>query len=285
MDVVLEVCDTYLLDRVYAYLLPAFPQHAIPTTKLAANATLTSLLQQATTYVHEPSTRYLNLEPSVFAYMSQWSRDNIYRQCISLFSITWIFAIVLYFTVATASYLFVFDHENFKHPKYLKNQMKMEVWQSLSSFPTMALCTLFPFLMEVRGYSKMYDSSADGPGLWYDILQIPFFICFTDCFIYMIHRGLHHPLIYKHLHKAHHKWVVPTPFASHAFHPLDGFAQSIPYHVFPFLFPLSKFAYIGLFTFVNLWTVMIHDGEYATNNLVINGAACHTMHHLYVFAS
>jgi lathosterol oxidase len=26
---------------------------------------------------------------------------------------------------------------------------------------------------------------------------------------------------------------------------------------------------------------MIHDGEYATNSPVINGAACHTMHHLY----
>ena len=26
---------------------------------------------------------------------------------------------------------------------------------------------------------------------------------------------------------------------------------------------------------------MIHDGEYVANSPVINGAACHTMHHLY----
>jgi Delta7-sterol 5-desaturase len=145
----------------------------------------------------------------------------------------------------------------------------------------MAVLTAVAFTAEVRGYGKMYDTTAEGPGMWYNFLQFPFFILFTDLFIYWIHRGLHHPLVYKRLHKPHHKWIMPTPFASHAFHPLDGFAQSIPYHVFPFLFPLQKFAYIALFVFINIWTIMIHDGEYVANSPVINGAACHTMHHLY----
>jgi len=111
--------------------------------------------------------------------------------------------------------------------------------------------------------------------------QFPLFLMFTDCGIYWIHRGLHHPAIYKRLHKPHHKWIMPTPYASHAFHPFDGFAQSVPYHVFPFILPLHKFSYLVLFTFINIWTVMIHDGEYVANSPIINGAACHTMHHLY----
>lgn len=44
----------------------------------------------------------------------------------------------------------------------------------------------------------------------------------------------------QHLHKQHHTFKIPTPFASHAFHPLDGFLQSLPYHVYPFIFPLHK---------------------------------------------
>ena len=32
---------------------------------------------------------------------------------------------------------------------------------------------------------------------------------------------------------------------------------------------------------MQLWTVFIHDGEYVANGLILNGAACHTMHHLY----
>lgn len=191
-----------------------------------------------------------------------------------------VFGFLVYFIFASLSYYFIFDQETKKHPKYLKNQISMEIKQTLWSLPGMSLLTAPCFWAEVQGHSKLYDMTADGPGLWYNIVQFPFFIMFTDCFIYFIHRGLHHPLVYKKLHKPHHKWIVPTPFASHAFHPLDGFAQSIPYHVFPFIFPLQKWAYVVLFVFINIWTIMIHDGEYMSNNPIINGAACHTEHHI-----
>ena len=125
------------------------------------------------------------------------------------------------------------------------------------SMPIMAIFTAPCFLLEVRGYSRLYDAPVAAPFRLYNYLQFPFFIAFTDLCIYWIHRGLHHKAVYKTLHKAHHKWIMPTPFASHAFHPLDGFAQSVPYHVFPILFPLQKFAYIVLFVFINFWTIMI----------------------------
>lgn len=167
------------------------------------------------------------------------------------------------------------------------------------SMPFLAIFTAPCFLAEVRGYGKLYDAPSDAPFALYNYLQIPLFICFTDLCIYWIHRGLHHPRIYKTLHKPHHKWIMPTPYASHAFHPVDGFAQSVPYHIFPFIFPLQKFAYVALFIFINVWTIFIReppqsfritclltcictdDGEYVANSSIINGAACHSMHHLY----
>lgn len=85
-------------------------------------------------------------------------------------------------------------------------------------------------------------------------------------------------------HKPHHLWKIATPFASHAFHPVDGFMQSLPYHVYPFLFPLHKITYLGLYIFVNVWTISIHDGDYRVPRLlrhIINGSAHHTDHHLY----
>lgn len=51
--------------------------------------------------------------------------------------------------------------------------------------------------------------------------------------------------------------TVPTPFASHAFHPLDGYFQSIPYHLFPYIFPLHQKLFIGLFVFVNFWSIFV----------------------------
>lgn len=191
-----------------------------------------------------------------------------------------LFGILLYFIFASLSYWLVFDKKTMEHPKYLKNQITLEIKQTMAAMPLMSVCTAFLMLFEVRGWTKLYDVADDAPFPAYNWLQFPFFIMFTDFCIYWIHRWLHHPLIYKRLHKPHHKWIMPTPFASHAFHPLDGFAQSVPYHIFPFLFPLQKMAFVMLFVFVNFWTILIHDGEFVSDNPVVNGAACHSIHHL-----
>jgi lathosterol oxidase len=40
-----------------------------------------------------------------------------------------------------------------------------------------------------------------------DTHSAAFFLVFTDFCIYWVHRLEHHPSIYRHLHKRHHKWV------------------------------------------------------------------------------
>jgi len=56
-----------------------------------------------------------------------------------------------------------------------------------------------------------------------------------------------------------HRYVmpVPTPFASLAFHPLDGYSQSVPYHLVVFILPIHKWVYLGLFVIINLWTIVV----------------------------
>jgi lathosterol oxidase len=278
MDVVLEGLDTFLFDPIYASIFPAHTAAAFNGTNAVP---ADHLYKAASTWNFEPASQYLNFTPRKYAYMSSLHRDDWRRQLATLFVITWVFGLVIYYALATLSYVFVFDKATFDHPRYLKNQISLEIRQANKSLPIMAIFTAPLFLLEVRGYSKLYDSLDDAPVWWYNYLQFPLFLIFTDFCIYWIHRGLHHPLIYKHLHKPHHKWIMPTPYASHAFHPLDGYAQGLPYHLFPFLFPLQKLANVFFFVFVNVWTVLIHDGEYVSDNPIINGAACHTMHHLY----
>ncbi|KAK0668667.1 putative C-5 sterol desaturase [Cercophora samala] len=274
MDVVLEVCDQFLFDYMYQLVLPARLAPSGLTSQTFANGTSMS------TWQYKPATEYLHMTPSQAAYGSLWARDNMWRQGVSLFLILWIFGFLVYFVFASLSYLFIFDKKTFEHPKFLKNQIWLEIKQANEAMPIMALCTAPLLVAEVRGYGFLYDTLDEAPWPWWNWFQIPLFLFFTDFGIYWIHRGLHHPWVYKHLHKPHHKWIMPTPFASHAFHPLDGYAQSLPYHIFPFLFPLQKVAYVALFVFINFWTIMIHDGEYIANNPIINGAACHSIHHL-----
>lgn len=267
MDLVLEALDSFLLDKAYATILPA-------ATNTNTNTNATSPIESIKQY------EYTFFPPGEYVDKSAWSRDHMGRQAISLFLMAVFFAYLVYFLTGILSYAFVYDKRNFQHPKMLKNQMWLEIKQASTAIPIMTIFTVPWFVAEVRGHSFLYWDVNDY-SLWYLALQFPLYIMFTDMCIYFIHRWLHWPGVYKRLHKPHHKWIVPTPFASFAFHPMDGYLQSVPYHLFPFVFPLHKFSYLVLFAFVTIWTVMIHDGEYLANNPVINGSACHTIHHLY----
>ena len=271
MDVVLDVLDTFVFDRCYASLLP--DPFAIPSND--------TLSQQP--FLNHNVKVYYPLEPSQWAEASRWKRDNVTRQTISLFIIAWYiyptnpphrkfllynpltlnlnraFATLMYLLGSFAMYHFLWDKKLTQHPRYLRNQIRQEIQHGLTSIPVMAALTVPFFLAEIHGWSKLYDCTSEAPFWAWTYLQYPLFILFTDSGIYWIHRYEHHPLVYRWLHKPHHKWVVPTPFASYAFHPLDGWAQSLPYHVFPLLFPLQKGAYLGLFVFVTIWTVLIRE--------------------------
>ncbi|KAK9380795.1 uncharacterized protein V2V93DRAFT_369597 [Kockiozyma suomiensis] len=282
MDIVLEATDKYVFDSIYATLFPVpAAVHSVIQASVPSSELFEVLLKNLSlSYIPAEPYEFTLFPPGQEAYLSTVARSNVYRQTLSLFLITWFFGVALYFFFASLSFFFIFDKRSMEHPKFLKNQIRLEIHQALTAMPLMSLLTVPWFLAEIHGYGKLYWDPLEY-GKKYLYLQYPLFIAFTDFGIYPIHRGLHHPLLYKRLHKPHHKWIVPTPFASHAFHPVDGYLQSLPYHFFPFIFPLHKLAYLILFSFINIWTILIHDGEYITQNPAINGSACHTIHHLY----
>jgi len=220
-----------------------------------------------------------------YVYPAGWAPEDISRQYLSLCLLTTIGSYVLYLGLATLNYYFVFDHQLMQHPQFLKNQIRMEIKHATTSIPFMALLIAPLFVLETRGYSRMYmefDNTTIG---WLkEIASVLSIVMFTDCTIYWIHRSFHHRLLYKYIHKPHHKWKVPSPFASHALEPLDAMLQGFPYHIYVFLFPFNKVVWLGLFLVLNLWTISIHDGNNQLPEKLepfITGAVSHTIHHLY----
>lgn len=86
MDIVLEVIDTFVFDYVYAAILPARPA---PYDFLSGASNATYGGAAASTWRYQPASKYIGFEPREAAYLSSWQRDNLYRQFISLFLITW----------------------------------------------------------------------------------------------------------------------------------------------------------------------------------------------------
>lgn len=199
-------------------------------------------------------------------------RDSYGRQFLSLYMVTFLGAFAMYFILNTFIYFAWYDKERWgKHSRFLKNQVRREITLSLWSMPIMVLLTVPWFVGEVRGGSMLYSNFTDmkipflpdpfGSYL-YIVVSMFAFIIMTDYWVYWIHRTLHHPLLYSRLHKPHHQWIVCTPFASHAFHPLDGYSQSLPYHVFINTIPMWRPLYLTLYVGINIWTMSIHDGAF-----------------------
>lgn len=72
MDVLLDVLDTFVLDRAYAAVLPVHGNPIKPSVPYNENVG-----------------RYLELAPTRWAYLSRLPRDHILRQFLSFFLITW----------------------------------------------------------------------------------------------------------------------------------------------------------------------------------------------------
>ncbi len=84
MDIALEIVDYFVGDAAYAKLLPA------PVSSFGSHGGLHNASQLTSSqWKYEPSTYLFHLEPSAAAYESAWARDNIYRQAITLFFLTW----------------------------------------------------------------------------------------------------------------------------------------------------------------------------------------------------
>ena len=187
MDILLDVADKYVFDKAYAYLLPHPP---IPQ----------SLKLNTTSYPSYDSTTYL---PSTSSLLP---RDSMIRQCLSLFTVAVVGSIIMYFAICSFSYFLFFDKRLEHHPRFLKNQKRMEIKSSMIAAPTIGVLTLPWFLAEIRGKSMLYDNVAEY-GWTYMAFSVALYLFFNDFFIYWIHRLEHHPKIYKYIHKPHHKWI------------------------------------------------------------------------------
>lgn len=85
MDIVLELFDTFVFDRLYATLSPADSGDYGRTVVNGATSTFSSQ-RELPTAVHTSNGFF---QPSQYAYMSAWPRDSIWRQALSLYLITW----------------------------------------------------------------------------------------------------------------------------------------------------------------------------------------------------
>ena len=153
---------------------------------------------------------------------------------------------------------------------------------SVTIFATVAL-VVFYF---AREYTNTYDKVSDY-GYPYLIFSVIMMFLIHDTYFYWIHRLMHHPVLFKHIHLVHHKSTNPSPWTAYAFHPLEGFLEALIVPIIAFTIPVHIEALGWFFLFQIFYNVYGHLGfelypkgfNKSWIGKYINTSVAHNLHH------
>ena len=108
-------------------------------------------------------------------------------------------------------------------------------------------------------YNSIYYDFSEMP-TWYYVLTFPIMLVMHDTYFYWMHRGLHHPAIFKHAHLVHHKSTNPSPWAAYSFHPIEALLEAAIFPIMAFTVPMHISAFGSFFLFQIIYNVYGHLG-------------------------
>lgn len=152
-----------------------------------------------------------------------------------------------------------------------------------SIFMYVALPVFSTFLIENKLTMTYFYVDEVGGWAWYFAWLVVYMV-FVEVGIYWMHRVLHtNKTLYKYIHSLHHKYnsaVTLTPWASIAFHPVDGCLQASPYVICLFFIPCNYYTHVFLVFFSAVWATNIHDSTWGDTEPIM-GSKYHLLHHTH----
>ena len=144
-----------------------------------------------------------------------------------------------------------------KSPK--SKDYKREVGYSLATMFIFTSVGLTVFDTPLLQYTQIY-APIDKYGYFYWFVSIIAMIFLHDTYFYWMHRGLHHPKLYKYVHLIHHKSTNPSPWASLAFHPIEAVGEAFILYLVVFLIPFHPTAMLLFLSFIPVYNAYGHLG-------------------------
>ena len=97
-------------------------------------------------------------------------------------------------------------------------------------------------------------------GYPYFVFMLVFIFMWVEAAAYYSHRMLHTPLLYKLIHKHHHRYHSPTPYSVLAMSPIELVSYQILFIIPVFTIPVHAFVFIAVEVYVFYYGLMDHSG-------------------------
>src|SRR5215203_44531 len=169
---------------------------------------------------------------------------------------------------------------------YKKDQFRNEVFWSTVTALIFALLGATTLLFWQKGFTKIYFDVADYP-LWWLPTSLVISLGLHETYYYWLHRWMHHPKIFKIVHKVHHDSTITSPWTAFSFHPIEGIVQAIFLPLLLMIVPMHLYVLIIQLTVMTFSSVINHlDIELYPKNFHkhflgrwLIGATHHSLHH------
>lgn len=206
-----------------------------------------------------------------------------------------VFAVVIgrYFMIAGLFYyvFYKWSGEKWKDRKinqrdYKPDQFRKEVgWSMITAF-IFAITGALMALLWQKGYTKIYEDAYAYP-LWWLPVSLLIALLVHETYYYWLHRWMHHPSIFRVVHKVHHDSNITSPWTAFSFHPLEGALQALFLPALLLVMPMHLYVLIIHLTLMTFSSVINHlDIEVYPKGFHKNffgrwliGATHHSLHH------
>jgi Delta7-sterol 5-desaturase len=170
--------------------------------------------------------------------------------------------------------------------KYSRKQFRREIsWSVINSVSFAITGTIILWLWQ-QGYTRIYDDPFKYTLLWIPA-SLAISLLIDETYYYWIHRLMHHPVIFKKIHRIHHQSNITSPWTASAFHPLEGLLLAVVLPVTLMIVPMHPVAILTQLTVMTISSVINHlDIEVYPANFNrhkigrwLIGATHHSLHH------
>lgn len=150
-----------------------------------------------------------------------------------------------------------FEKQKVNKRSYSTSQFRKEIgWSMLSAF-VFAVAGSFTLLFWQKGWLKVYIQLNEY-GYLYLPLSLFISMLLHEAYYYFLHRWMHHPKIFRWIHKIHHDSNITSVWTAFSFHPAEALIQAVFLPALLLLLPINVYVLLIHLTVMTISSVINH---------------------------